>query len=92
MLSGRSLSPARFELAVAGGGWGVVWRWWRGQGWMEGHERVQICEHGFCGGGTVNAASPRLSYCQERTFIPKTLIRKELVRILRLKKRERDIY
>lgn len=50
---------------------------------MEGHERVQVCKHGFCCRGTVNTTSPRLSHCQERTFIPKTFIRKELVRILR---------
>lgn len=83
VLAGRSLFPACFELVMDWGSWGVVRRWWWGQGRMEGHKRVQICKHGFCSGGTVNSTSPRLSHCQEWTFIPETFIRKELVRILR---------
>lgn len=83
MLTGGSLFPACFELVMDGGSWGVVWRWWRGQGWMEGHKGVQICKHGFCSGGTVNSTSPRLSHGHEWTFITETFIRKELVRILR---------
>lgn len=83
VLAGRSLSPARFEVVMDWGSWGVVRRWWRWQGWMEGHKRVRICKHGFCSGVTANSTSPRLPHCQEWTFISKTFIRKELVRILR---------
>lgn len=83
VMTGRPWFPACLELVMDWGSWRVVWRGRRGQRWMEGHERVQVCKHGFCCRGTVNTTSPRLSHCQERTFIPKTFIRKELVRILR---------
>lgn len=86
MLTWHPLFPAHFELVVNGSCWWVVWRWRRGQWWMEGHKRVQFCKQGFCSGSTVHATSSRLSHSQEWAFVPKPLIRKEFVRILQRKK------
>lgn len=88
MLTWHPLFPAHFELVVNRSCWWVVWRWRRGQWRMKGHKRVQFCKHGFCSGSAVNAASSRLPHCQERAFIPKSLIRKEFVRILQRKKKQ----
>lgn len=86
MLIWHPLFPAHFELVVNGSCWWVVWRWRRGQWWMEGHKRVQFCKQGFCSGSTVHATSSRLSHSQEWAFVPEPLIRKEFVRILQRKK------
>lgn len=82
LMGGHAGPPAVPDLLRGGR---VVRRRRRRQGRMEAHHGLQVCEHALCSRSAVNPTASGRTQGQHRALVSETLVREELVRVLREK-------